>query len=135
VNPIALRTAAALLATAALTPAALAADPSLTAGEWSIVEMDGKRVPTPATMNFTRVRWLGLQTPCGPLSGWYRHSGTTLNIHIAGRARHEIGYRSSCQGIDYQLLLGRVRTYKADGDSLVLLGQGDKPVARLIKKK
>ena len=134
-NPISVRLAAALLAAVAMTPAALAADPSLTAGEWSIIEMEGKPVPTPATINFTRVRWLGVQTSCGPLSGWYRRSGGTLSIHIAGRARHEIGYRSSCQGIDYQLLLGRVRTYKADGDSLVFLGQDDKPIARLSKKK
>jgi hypothetical protein len=127
--------AAALLAAVAATSTAFAAEPNLTANLWSIVEMEGKRVPAPATINFTRVRWLGVQTPCGALSGWYRRSGTTLSIHIAGRARHEIGYRSSCQGIDYQLLLGRVRSYKTDGDSLVFLGQDDKPIARLSKKK
>jgi hypothetical protein len=60
------------LALAALAPAAHAAEPSLTSGQWSIVEMDGKPIQGPATMDFTRLRWLSVQTPCGPVSGWYR---------------------------------------------------------------
>jgi len=98
------------LALAALAPAAHSAEPSLTAGQWSIVEMDGKPIQGPATMDFTRLRWLSVQTPCGPVSGWYRHSGAVLTIHITGRARHELGYSSPCRGIDYQLLLGRARS-------------------------
>ena len=57
---------------AQLALAAHAAEPSLTAGQWSIVEMDGKPIQGPATMDFTRLRWLSVQTPCGPVSGWYR---------------------------------------------------------------
>ena len=51
---------------------AQAAEPSLTSGQWSIVEMDGKPIQGAATMDFTRLRWLSVQTPCGPVSGWYR---------------------------------------------------------------
>jgi hypothetical protein len=60
------------LALAALAPAASATEPNLTSGQWSIVEMDGKAIQGPATMDFTRLRWLSVQTPCGPVSGWYR---------------------------------------------------------------
>ena len=95
----------------------------------------GQAPPAPATIDFTRVRWLGANTACGPLSGWYRHSGTSLRIHITGSGRFQATRGSPCQGIDYQLLLGRVRSYKADGDGLVFLGQDDKPIARLIKKQ
>jgi hypothetical protein len=123
------------MASAVLTPTALATDPSLTTGQWSIVEMEGKRLRAPATISFTRVRWLGANTACGALSGWYRHSGTSLRIHITGSGRFQATHGSPCQGIDYQLLLGRVRSYKADGDGLVFLGQDDKPIARLIKKQ
>jgi hypothetical protein len=97
--------------------------------------MDGKLVQGPVTMNFTRLRWLGVQTPCGPVSGWYRHAGAVLTIHIVGRARHEIGNGSPCRGIDYQLLLGRVRSYKAEGNGLVFLNAQGKSVARLTRKK
>jgi hypothetical protein len=128
-------TVPALLLAAALSPAASAAEPDLTTGQWSIVEMDGKRIQGPATMNLTRLRWLGVQTPCGPVSGWYRHSGAALTIHIIGRARLQIGHGSPCRGIDYQLLLGRVRGYKAEGDNLVFLNAQGKSVARLTRKK
>lgn len=130
-----MRMAAALLMLAALTPAAHAAEPSLTSGQWTIVEMDGKPIQGPATMDFTRLRWLSVQTPCGPVSGWYRHSGTVLTIHITGRARHELGYGSPCHGIDYQLLLGRVRSYKVDADDLVFLNDQEKAVAKLTRSK
>ena len=87
-----------------------------------------------ATTNFTRLRWLGVQTPCGPLSGWYRHSGVSLRIHIIGRARYGIAHGSPCRGIDYQVLLGRVRSYKVEGDGVVLLNARGRAVARLAKK-
>jgi hypothetical protein len=123
------------LALIALTPAVHAADPSLTSGQWTIVETDGKPIQGPATMDFTRLRWLSVQTPCGPVSGWYRHSGAVLTIHITGRARHELGYGSPCHGIDYQLLLGRVRSYKVEGDNLVFLNEQEKAVAKLTRSK
>ena len=129
------RATAALLALVAATATAFAAEPSLTANLWSIVEMDGKRVGKPATIRFTRIRWLGMNTACGPLSGWYRRSGSTLRIHIIGDTLYSGSYGSPCQGIDYQLLLGRVRTYQADGGGFILLGTDDKPIARLIEKK
>ena len=134
-SPNAKRATAALMAAIAVASTAFAAEPSLTASHWSIVEMDGKRVRTPATINFTRIRWLGMNTVCGPLSGWYRQSGVKLRIHIIGDTLYSASYGSPCQGIDDQLPLGRVRTYQTDGDSLVFLGQDDKPIARLIKKK
>jgi hypothetical protein len=62
-------------------------------------------------------------------------SGAVLPIHIAGRARHRLGYGSPCHGIDYQLLLGRVRSYKVEGDDLVFLNDPEKPVARLTRSK
>jgi heat shock protein HslJ len=127
--------ATALLVSVVLTPAALAAEPSLTSGQWTIVEMDGKPIQGTATMDFTRLRWLSVQTPCGPVSGWYRHSGAVLTIHITGKARHELGYGSPCHGIDYQLLLGRVRSYKVEGDDLVLLNEQEKAVAKLTRGK
>ena len=127
-------TSTALLALAVAT-AAVAAEPDLTANRWSIVEMDGKRVGKPATITFTRIRWLGMNTACGPLSGWYRRSGTTLRIHIIGDALYSGSYGSPCDGIDYQLLLGRVRTCQADGGGFILLGKDDKPIARLVEKK
>jgi hypothetical protein len=124
-----------LLALAVATAAAVAAEPSLIANPWSIVEMEGKRLRTPATITFTRIRWLGMNTACGPLSGWYRQSGAKLRIHIIGDTLYSASYGSPCHGIDYQLLLGRVRTTQADGGGLLLLGKDDKPIARLIEKK
>jgi hypothetical protein len=129
-----MRIAASLLAMVALAAAA-AADPGLTTGEWTIVEMGGKRLRAPATINFTRVRWLGANTACGALWGWYRQSGASLKIHIPGRARYAAGSGSPCHGIDFQLLLGRVRSFKADGDGLVFLNGQEKTVARLTRKK
>ena len=85
-----------------MTLVAHAADPSLTSVQWTVVEMDGKPIQGAATMDFTRLRWLSVQTPCEPVSGWYRRSGTVLTIYITGRARHELGYGSPCHGIDYQ---------------------------------
>jgi hypothetical protein len=70
VKPSTMRLAAALLATLAWSAAAEAADPGLSTGQWSIVEMAGKRVRPPATRNCTRVRWLGLKTAGGPSWGW-----------------------------------------------------------------
>lgn len=122
------------LVAAMAAPAAYAAQPDLTTGQWSIVEMGGRRLRTPATINFTRVRWLGLNTSCGPLWGWYRSSGTSLRIHISGRARSEVSSGSPCQGIDYRLLLGRVRSFSQESDRLVFLGEDGKPVARLVQK-
>jgi hypothetical protein len=118
-----------------LATVASAAEPSLTTGQWSIVEMGGKRLRTPATINFTRVRSLGLNTSCGPMWGWYRWSGSTLRIHIPGKGRYEAGSGSPCQGIDYRVLLGRVRSFNLDGDRLTFLSDDGKPVARLMQKK
>ena len=118
-----------------MTLVAHAADPSLTSVQWTVVEMDGKPIQGAATMDFTRLRWLSVQTPCGPVSGWYRRSGTVLTIYITGRARHELGYGSPCHGIDYQLLLGRVRSYKAEGDNLVLLNEQEKPISQADEKQ
>lgn len=132
-NAVAMRMLQALVAAAAFVAAAHAAEPSLTAHQWSILEMDGKRVRAPATVSFTRVRWLGVGTPCGSLWGWYRQSGTALKMHIAGRTRYQLGYGSPCRGIDYQLLLGRVRSFTLEGDRLVLWGDGGKAVARLAR--
>ena len=87
-----------------------AAEPNLTTGQWSIVEMGGKPLRTPATINFTRARWLGLNTSCGPLWGWYTRSGAALRIHIAGRGRFQAQSGSPCQGVDYHLLLGRIQS-------------------------
>jgi hypothetical protein len=126
---------AALLLAGIAAPTAYAAQPYLTTGQWTIVEMGGKRARTPATINFTRVRWLGLETSCGPLWGWYRWSGTSLRIHISGRGRLDVSSGSPCQGIDYRLLLGRVRSFSHETDQLVFLSQDGKPVARLVQKK
>jgi heat shock protein HslJ len=133
VDLLTVRAVAVLLATSTMTPAALAAEPSLTSSQWSIVQMDGKPIQGTATMDFTRLRWLSVQTPCGPVSGCYRHSGAVLTIHITGRARHELGYGSPCRGIDYQLLLGRVRTYKVEGNNLLFSNEQEKAVAKLTR--
>ena len=124
-----------LLATIAASAVAHAAEPSLTAGGWSVVEMAGKRLRTPATIDFTRVRWLDIKTACGPLWGWYRQSGASLKIHIPGQTRYVVGSGSPCRGIDFRLLLGRVRSYEAEADSLVLLNDAGKAVARLARRK
>jgi hypothetical protein len=125
----------ALLAGVIVAPAAAAAQSDLTTGHWSIVEMDGKRLRSPATINFTRVRWLSLNTSCGALWGWYRQSGTSLRIHIAGAGRYATSSGSPCQGIDYRLLLGRVRSFGQESDKLTLLSKDGRPIARLIPKK
>jgi hypothetical protein len=112
-----------------------AAEPNLTTGQWSIVEMGGKPLRPPATINFTRARWLGLNTSCGPLWGWYRRSGTALRIHIAGRGRFQAQSGSPCRGIDYHLLLERVRSFSQESDALALLSSDGRPIARLVPKK
>ena len=136
---VAVRFAAALLATIVSSWPPGAADPSLTAGltagRWDIVEMSGKRVQPPATLNFTRVRWLGLNTACGPSWGWYRLSGATLRIHITGNGRFQAGSAPQCRGVDYQLLLGRVRSFDRDGDRLTFLNSDGKAIARLMQTK
>lgn len=134
-SPNVMRSAAALLTTAMLAGTPLAAEPSLVAGQWSIVEMGGKRMRAPATINFTRVRWLGLNTPCGPLWGWYRRSDTTLRIHVTGTTRFQYSSGSPCHGIDYRVQLGRVRSYSVEADSLVLLNQEGKAIARLERTR
>lgn len=96
--------------------------------------MGGKRVRAPATINFTRIRWLGLNTACGPLWGWYRRSGTMLRIHITGSGRFQAGSGSPCNGVDYRIQLGRVRSYSAAPDSLLLLDQEGKAIARLAPR-
>jgi hypothetical protein len=112
-----------------------AAQPDLTTGHWSIVEIGGKRLRSLPTINFTRVRWLGLNTSCGPLWGWYRRWGANLRIHLPGGSRYQTGSGSPCQGIDFRLLLGRVRTFTQEGDKFTFLGADGKPIARLMAKK
>jgi hypothetical protein len=130
-----MRLAPALAALLAVAAAPLAAQPDLTTGEWNILEIGGKRPRSPATINFTRARWLGLNTNCGAAWGWYRRSGEDLRIHVTGRGRHQGPTASPCQGIDYRLLLGRVRTFGHQSDQLMLFGDGGAPVARLALKK
>lgn len=126
---------AALLVLAATASDAQAAEPDLTAAQWSIAEIGGKRLRSPATINFTRVRWLGLNTSCGAVWGWYRRSGADLRIHITGQGRYQGLSASPCQGIDYRLLLGRVRSFSQESDKLTFLGTDGKPIARLVRKK
>jgi len=127
-----IRVAAVVLAIAGAAPAPSLAEPALSASQWSIVELGGKRVRGIATLNFTRLRWLGLETPCGAFWGWYRQSGPALKIHVT-RQRYAPG--PLCQGIDYQLLLGRVRSYQAEGDGLVFANEQGKIIARLARTK
>jgi hypothetical protein len=112
-----------------------AAEPGLTTGPWSIVEMGGKPIRPAATINFRRIRWLGVKTPCGTLWGWYRQSASALNIHIAGRGRWGIDYGSPCRGIDYQLLLGRVRSFTLDADRLLLRTGSGQTIAILMRQQ
>jgi hypothetical protein len=127
--------AAAFAALAVFNAAASAAEPDLATGKWRMVEIGGQHPRAPATVNFTRVRWLGINTSCGPLWGWYRRSGTTLRIHIPGKGRHEGSSGSPCQGVDYRLLLGRVRSFRQETDGFALLGQDGMPIARLVPKQ
>lgn len=127
--------AAASMTLAASTAATIAAEPDLATGKWSIVEIGGKRLRIPATINFTRIRWLGLNTSCGPLWGWYRLSGATLRIHLPGEGRYQTRSGSPCQGVDYRVLLGRVRSFSLEGDRVTFLGSDGRPVARLVHKK
>ena len=130
-----MRLAAVVLVLAGAAPAASAAEPRLAAGQWNILELGGKRIRGTATMNFTRLRWLGIKTPCGPLWGWYSQSGPTLKIHIPGSTRYVVGDGSPCHGLDYRSLLGRVRSYQADGDGLTFANEEGKVIARLARAK
>ena len=123
--------AAVVLVAMVLAAIAHAAEPNLTTGQWRIVEIGGKRVRVPSTMNFTRVGWLGVKTPCGPLWGWYRRSGTAIKIHIVGTGRREIAFGSPCQGTDYQLLLGRVRCFAVEDHRLVFRSDSGRALVRL----
>ena len=130
-----MRLAAVALVLAGAAPAASAAEPGLAAGQWTILELGGKRIRGTATMNFTRLRWLGINTPCGSLWGWYRQSGSALSIHVAGDTRFTMDNGSPCHGLDYRSLLGRVRSYEADGDGLTFANEEGKVIARLARAK
>jgi len=97
--------------------------------------MEGKPIGSTATINFTRVRWLSAKTPCGALWGWYRQSGSALSIHIAGRGRWQTSYGSPCRGIDYQLLLGRVRSFTLEADRLLLRTGSGQAIAILMRQQ
>jgi hypothetical protein len=124
-----------LLAGVIVPAAAQAPERGLTRGSWSMVEIGGKPVRPPATAGFTRVGWLSVRTPCGPLWGWYRQSDSALNIRIAGRGRWQAGSGSPCRGIDYQLQLGRVRSFTLAADRLVLTGGDGGAIAILVRQR
>lgn len=105
----------------------------LSANYWRIVELNGTPVRGEATMSFTRIGWLGVTTPCGPLWGWYWQSDRTLSIHIAGRGRYEMRSGSPCQRLDYRRLLGRVSSFTMEGDRLIFRSAEGAVVARLLR--
>jgi hypothetical protein len=123
----------ALLA-AAGTGAVHASEPNLTTGSWSLVELNGRPIRGEATVNFTRIGWIGVKTPCGPLWGWYRQSTAALSIQIAGGGRWQ-GTGSPCHGLDYRLLLGRVRSFTLEGDRLLFRNAAGGALARLVRKQ
>jgi hypothetical protein len=57
----------ALLAAVVLRPATAIAQPGSATGQWSIVEIAGKRVSNTATINFARFRWLSVNNACHAL--------------------------------------------------------------------
>jgi hypothetical protein len=124
-----------LLAAAVLPAAAQAPERGLTWGSWSMVEIQAKPVRPPATVGFTWVRWLSVKTPCGPLWGWYRQSGSALAIRIAGRGRWQAGFGSPCRGVDYQLQLSRVRSFTLTHDRLELRSGDGGTIAVLVRKR
>jgi hypothetical protein len=112
-----------------------AAEPGLTTSYWSLVELNGRPIRGEAIVNFTRVGWMGVNTPCGPLWGWYRQSGMDLSIQIAGGGRWQMDPGSPCHGVDYRLLLARVRSFTLESDRLVLRTATGGAIARLVRKR
>lgn len=58
-----------------------------------------------------------------------------LSIHIAGKARRDIGSGPLCRGLDYQLLLGRVRSFTLEDDRLLLRNAAGMTIARLMRNR
>jgi heat shock protein HslJ len=108
-----------------------ASPPSAQAGlagsQWKVVEIDGMRVS--GTVRFTHSTIRG-RVPCSAYSGAFREreGGITIVGLTVTRMR--------CAGSaadDRALIerLGQARTYRVDGDSLLLIDRDGRAVARL----
>ena len=101
----------------------------LAGSEWRVVEVDGAKAPGAGTVRFTQTSVRG-RAPCNAFFGSFRENERGIEIGGINESRMR------CQGrmdLERALLdiLGRVRNYRVDGATLLLIDSAGNAVARL----
>ena len=101
----------------------------LAGSEWRIVEIGGAKIAGGGTLRFTQTSIRG-KAPCNTFFGAFRERQGTVEIAGINETRMSCSGRMEAERV---LLdgLGRVRAYRVDGNSLLLIDGDGRPVVRL----